>query len=320
MRKSVLLWMIILAGLFHQSCQTRKEGVPSIAFLEAFEDETLSKARQGFFDALSENGYSEEEGSITVIRRNAQNDLATLQTSCDYIVSQKVDLIAASSTLATLAAAGKTNQIPVFMIVAPSPELSGLVDKNNQPRKNLSGVYETLDYLDTSAAMVKQIFPNARKIGVVYNQSEPQSVNALKRIAAVLERDKVEVISAPVNNSSETQMVCSSLISKGIDVFFALPDNVVFASFEVIARTCNQANIPVFTSESGLVARGALCAYGADMYYWGFQAGEMAARWLKNRGSIPEPQLVELRRKLYNNATASRYGLDLSNMGFTPLN
>jgi putative ABC transport system substrate-binding protein len=57
----------------------------------------------------------------------------------------------------------------------------------------------------------------------------------------------------------------------------------VFASFESIEKLCKQAKVPIFTSEAGLVSRGALLGYGADIYQWGYQAGEQAAVFLQSR-------------------------------------
>src|SRR3546814_7229497 len=81
----------------------------------------------------------------------------------------------------------------------------------------------------------------------------------------------------PINSSADAQLVTQSLLNKGIDVFFANPDNTVFASFETILKNCNQKGVPIFTSEAGLVKRGAIAAFGADIYQWGYQAGEQAA-------------------------------------------
>jgi putative ABC transport system substrate-binding protein len=109
----------------------------------------------------------------------------------------------------------------------------------------------------------------------------------------------VSVVS--VSNSSETQLAIQSLINKEIDCFFAMPDNSIFASFEVISAACKSKNIPVFTSEAGLVKRGALCAYGADMYAWGYQAGMQAVKFLKNNKKVlPAPELVIKRVRVIN--------------------
>jgi putative ABC transport system substrate-binding protein len=86
-----------------------------------------------------------------------------------------------------------------------------------------------------------------------------------------------------VNNSNEAQMVVQALLQKKIDAFFALPDNTVFSSMEVIVKSCDDAHVPVFTSEEGLVKRGAVAAFGADMYQWGYQSGAQAATFFEKQ-------------------------------------
>ncbi|MCY7411140.1 MAG: ABC transporter substrate-binding protein [Chitinophagales bacterium] len=290
--------------------QEKKSATPTIGFLDAFEDETIAQAKKGFYDALSQNGYREDSGTIKIIYRNAQGDIPTLTQAVDYFISEKVKLIATNPTLSTITAVQKTKDIPVFMMVAPSPRLAGLVDSSGQQPKNLFGIYETLGYIDTSVALIKSVLPNAKTIGTIYNQSEPQSRAALKTIKMDCGKLGFVLIAQPVNNSSETQLVMSSLVNKNIDAFFEMPDNVVFSSFEIISKSCGDKNIPVFTSEAGLVNRGALVAFGADMYQWGFQAGEQAAKFLK-QGSLNgiEPELVKVRKRIYNASVAKQYNI-----------
>jgi putative ABC transport system substrate-binding protein len=108
------------------------------------------------------------------------------------------------------------------------------------------------------------------------------------------------------------QLVTASLLSKNIDVFFANPDNIVFASFETIIKSCNEKNIPVFTSEAGLVERGALAAYGADIYQWGYQAGVQAAVYLKEKSTTGlHWEMVKVRKKVFNPSAAKKFGLSI---------
>lgn len=289
------------------SCNEKKpkSTIPVIGFLDAFQDETLAQAKKGFFDALSENGYSEEKKNIKVIYRNAQGDIPTLTQACDFFISEQVDLIATNTTISTITAVQKTSSIPVCMMVAPSPELAGLLDKKGKAPANLFGVYETLNYIDTSVNIIKTLFPQTKKLGLIYNQAEPQSVSAYDQISQQCKRNGIELYAQAVSNSSETQLVVQSLISKGIDSFFAMPDNTVFASFETIAKSCADAKIPVFTSEAGLVARGAIAAFGADMYLWGHQSGLQAAAFLKNKtAALPALELVKIRKRMLNKKVA----------------
>ncbi len=185
------------------------------------------------------------------------------------------------------------------MMVSPSPQLAGLQKNDGSNPSNLFGVYETLEYIDTALTLIKTLFPDARKVGTLINQSEPQSVDALNRINRTAAQLGLEIVSAPANNSAETQLVTESIINRGIDVFFALPDNTIFASFETIVSSCNRAKIPVVTSEAGLVPRGALAAFGADMYQWGYDAGLSCLQFLKS-GKIPPLKKVSKRLKIYN--------------------
>ena len=294
------------------SCSNSSERkVPVIGFLDLLQDETLAQAKTGFFVALRDNGFNESNHTIEIIYRNAQGDQPTLLQACDYLISQKADLIATNPTLSTITTIQKTKIIPVFMMVSPRPDIAGLTDGNGKAPANLFGIYETLDYIDTSVMLIKSILPAAKIIGTVYNQSEPQSVDALKRIEAQCAKHGLILQKLPVNNSNETQLVVGALLNKKIDAFFALPDNVVFSSMEVIVKICDDAGVPVFTSEEGLVKRGAVAAFGADMYQWGYQSGTQAAKFLKTKSLDGlQPELVITRRRVFNEAKAKMFHLN----------
>lgn len=316
MKNNVFLVLALL--LFSCNASVKKNTVPTIGFLDAFEDETIAQAKKGFIEALRDSGYNEDKGTIKIIYRNAQGDIPTLTQACDYFISENVDLIASNATISTITAAQKTSTIPVCMMVSPSPQLMQLTGKDGKSPQNLFGVYETLDYIDSSITIITTLFPKTKRLGLIYNQSEPQSVSAFEHIQKQCKLSGIELVSLPVNNSSETQMVVQSLVDKGIDAFFAMPDNTVFASFEVIAESCNNARIPIFTSEVGLVKRGSLAAFGADMYQWGYQAGQNAVQYLKSK-NIPATEIVKLRRRMINVRMAKKFNIDVSSITFTPV-
>jgi putative ABC transport system substrate-binding protein len=312
---------IVLFAFFIFACNHGKnKNVPVVGFLDLLQDETLAQAKNGFFAALKENGY--DENNIQIIYRNAQNDQPALLQACDYLISQHADLIATNPTLSTITAVQRTKEIPVFMMVSPRPDIAGLTGSNSKDMRgpvNLFGVYETLEYIDTSVMLIKNILPSTKKIGTVFNQSEPQSVDALNRIEAVCNKLGLQLEKLPVNNSNETQLVVGALLNKKIDVFFALPDNVVFSSMEVIVKSCDEAGVPVFTSEEGLVKRGAVAAFGADMFQWGYQSGVQAAQFLRTKSTDGlKPEIVRIRRRVYNEEKAATYHLPFDST-FTPI-
>lgn len=309
MKHLILLFCIasLLQGCTHK--QAEDEHVPVIGFVDYVEDATLAEARKGFYDALADSGFSEEKRTIRILYRNAQGDQPTLLQAVDYLVSQKPVLIAANTTLATVASVQRNHDIPVYMLVAPRPDIAKLTDVSGKAPDNLHGVYETLSYIDSSVMMIHKLFPDAKTIGTIYNQAESQSVDALNILRNRCKSENLMLQELPVSTSAETQLVTQALIQKKPDVFFALPDNVIFSSFEVIAKACSSAHIPVLTSESGLVSRGALASYGADIYQWGYQSGALAAAYLRDSTKQEPPQEVSLRHYVYNPKVAAEYNI-----------
>ena len=304
--KHLFLSATILSLFTILSCNSTKNNeTKTIAFLDAFEDATVAEAKKGFFTALKDSGYMDGK-NLNVIYRNAQGDIPALTQSVDYFISQQVNLIATNTTVSTISAVQKTNQIPVCMMVSPSPELAGLRNAKGRDPANLFGVYETLEYIDTAITLIHEIFPQAKRVGALINQSEPQSVDALERIRKDAAALGLELVSLPANNSAETQLVIERLIDQKIDVFFALPDNTIFASFETIVSSCDKAMIPIITSEAGLVSRGALAGFGANMFDWGYASGQDAAQFLHS-GVLPKPRKLIKRTRMVNPAQAKRY-------------
>jgi len=307
---------------FLASCgQSNKETVsaPTIGFIDFVEDATLAQAMQGFFDALKDSGFSEEKKTLHVIYRNAQGDQPTLLQATDYIISQNPALIATNTTLATVNAVQRTKSIPIFMMVAPSPELAKLTDEKGNAPANLFGTFETLDYIETSITLINNLIPKAKVVGTIYSQSESQSVDALNRLKKKCMELGFTLEAIPVTNSSETQLVTEALLAKNIDVFFALPDNVIFASFETIVKSCNNKNIPILTSEAGLVSRGALASYGAELYKWGYQSGQQASVYLKTKNTQGlKPEIVKNRNKVFNKEVAKQFNI-IPDSTYSPL-
>lgn len=197
-------------------------------------------------------------------------------------------------------------------MVSPRPDIAKLTDQTGKAPANLFGVYETLDYIDTSILLVRTVLPNCKTIGTIFNQSEPQSMDALALIEKRCGQLGIKLEKLPVNNSNEAQLVTAALLDKKIDAFFALPDNTVFSAMEVIVKSCDDAKVPVFTSEEGLVKRGALAAFGTDMYQWGYQSGAQAAVFLKQGNTVGlQPELAKVRRRVCNPVKAEFFGLVL---------
>jgi putative ABC transport system substrate-binding protein len=318
MRKYLLIGFVSLV-----SCKQKSSLTPVIGFVDAFQDSTIELARDGFTDALKQNGFDEKDGTVKIIYRNAQGNIPAITQIIKYFINEQVSLIAANTTLPAITAIQNTKTVPIFMMVAPTPALMKVNGANGEAPRNLYGVGENLDYIDTSFLMIPQLIKTktgSLRVGMIFNQSEPQSNEAIQRIEALAAKNNISITALPVNNSADVQLITAALLSKNIDAFFANPDNTVFASFESIVKACKEAKVPIFTSEAGLVARGALVAYGADIYQWGYQAGLQASNFLKTKDSSSlHWEMVKIRKKVYNPGIAKYYNITMPS-NFEPIN
>ncbi len=313
--KTLSLNLLVFFLVFISCTDTKNTQAPTVGFVDAFEDSTIAQAKTGFLDALKAGGFSEDAKTLNLVYRNAQGNIPTLTQIVQYFISQKVTLMATCPTLSTITALQNTKEIPVFMMVAPTPEIMGMQDAAGNPPANLFGVADNLAYIDTSFAIITNLVKpkgDQLRVGMIYNQAEPQSVDAFERLQSLAGAFNVTLVALPVNATADAQLVTGALLNENIDAFFANPDNTVFGAFETILKSCNEARVPVFTSEAGLVARGAVAAYGADIYQWGFQAGKQATQFLKTGSTNGlKWEMVELRKRVYNPEAAERFGIEV---------
>src|SRR3954454_5000737 len=201
-------------------CTSSNSNTPVVGFADAFQDNTIEQAKIGFIDALQKNGFDEKKGTVKIIYRNAQGSIPTLTQVIKYFISQHVSLMATSPSLSTITAVQNTKDIPIFMMVAPTPALMKVNDANGNPPKNLFGVGETLDYIDTSFLLIPTLIkPKAGilTVGMIFNQSEPQSVEAMERIQKLAAANNIKLVPLPVNPSADVHLVPASLLSKNVD-------------------------------------------------------------------------------------------------------
>ena len=220
---------LLLIPFFFAACKQGKGDLPVVGFADAFEDSTIKQARDGFLAALKEGGFSEEDQTMELVYRNAQGDIPTLTQIIKYFISEEVTLIAACPTLPTITALQNTRDIPVFMMVAPTPELMKVKDAQGNDPPNLFGAGENLDYIDTSFAIIPKLVKpkgEALRVGLLYNQSEPQSVEAYLRINGLANRYGAKLVARPVNSTADVKLVAGALLNDAPSVVGLIPDGI----------------------------------------------------------------------------------------------
>lgn len=280
-----------------------------VGITQIVEHPALDAARQGFIDRLAELGYKSGQ-NITYYIQNAQGDMATAQTIAQKFVADRVDLILAIATPTAQAAANVTKTIPILITAVTDPVAAGLVKSNDAPGGNVTGTSD-MNPVAAQLTLAKQIKPATRRIGVVYNAGETNSVVQVEMARAAAKDLGVTIVEAVVANSSEVMQAAQSLQGR-VDAIYVPTDNTVVSALESVIAVAERAKIPLIAGEGDCVRRGALITLGIDYYQLGRQTADMAARVLK--GEKPANMPIEYQKELQtivNLQAASRMGVTI---------
>ena len=243
----------------------------------------LDAATQGFKDVLTE----QLGDSVTIEEGNASNDIPTCATIVNGFVSSEVDLIMANATPALQAAVAATNTIPILgTSVTEYGVALNISDFSGTVGGNVSGTSD-LAPLDQQAAMVKELFPDAKTVGILYCSGEANSVYQANVVKECLEADGLTVNIFTFADSNDVSTVTTSAVAES-DVLYIPTDNTAASCTEAIAAVTVPAGVPVIAGEEGICKGCGLATLSINYYDLGRTTGEMAVKILKGEANISE--------------------------------
>lgn len=304
-RSSLMIAVLaVLVLAFSSLAAPLRVGVTQIV-----EHPALDAARQGFIDRLAELGY--EEGTDVVYDiQSAQGDFGTALTIAQKFAADGVDLVLAIATQAAQAAAQVLRDTPILITAVTDPVAAELVDSIERPGTNVTGTSD-LTPVRAQLELLTMLAPSARRVGVIYNAGEVNSVvqvNLAKAAAADL---GLEVVEATAANSSEVLSAAQSLVGR-VDALYVPTDNTVVSAIESVVLVAERARLPLIAGEDLSVEQGALATVGIDYYQLGRQTADMALRVLQ--GENPAEMSIEYQNEInlvVNLSAAQRMGVTI---------
>ena len=245
------------------------------------EHPALDDAKKGFEDAIKKSGLKVEFDD-----KNANKDMSAQTMIMQQFKNDKKDLVFAISTPTAQAAMAQIDPAtPIVFSSVSDPTGAGLVGKSNIT--GTSGAPE----IESNLKLIKEAFPNAKKIGVLYNTSEQNSVVQVKMLKELAPKYGFEVVAESSTNANEMVSALAK-ISKEIDVFYAIQDSTLVTYFKNLSEKMNEQKIPIIGSNEVFTNLGGLISQGTTDYQIGYRAGEMAVEILKN-GKKPSDIKIE---------------------------
>lgn len=296
-RKLAMLLCTVLVGGILAGCgksatdsdqgATTSAKVKNVGIVQLVQHDALDASNKGFVDGLKEKGY-EDGKNIKIEQQNAQGEQANAQTISKQFADGKKDLIFAIATPAAQSAYNATKDIPIIFTAVTDPVKAEIAKDWKSSGTNVTGTSDKVP-VDKQIELLKQLLPNAKTVGVIYNTSETNSVIQVDELKAAAGKQGLAVKEVGVTNVNEINQNLASALGE-IDVLYTPTDNTVASGYALVGKLCLDKNIPIIGAEEAVVTKGGLASIGIDYYKLGREAGLKAAEVLDGK----KPSEVEI--------------------------
>ena len=306
---------ILLTSLIslHQLKADKKKDVFRIGISQFITHQSLDATREGFVDELAKQGYVEGK-NIEIDLQNAQGEQRNLKTISQQL-AESSDVVLAIATPSAQSLANTTQTTPVIFSAVTDPVSAKLVESREHPGGNVTGTSDqSSDAISTQINLIKKVLPKAKSIGILYTQSEPNSVVQKDEAKRLLEEKGFTVVEKTILDSNNVKAAAESLMAE-VDIVFVPTDNIISSTMETVKQVSIKHKVPVFGGSTEMIAVGGLYNYGTNYEELGRQTARMLIRILK--GEKPENIAVELPEKLElhtNQEMADALGIDISKL------
>lgn len=300
---------LALAGCGSDSADDGSSASPdayTIGITQIVSHPALDSAVEGFKQGLADKGYT----NVTYDVQNAEGDMATASSIAQKFANDDLDLILGVATPTSQAVVKAVADTPVVFTAVTDPVGAGLVTDADAPGANVTGVSDMLP-MEPTLELIKKLVPDAKRLGVIYNAGESNSVFLIDKQKAAAEAMGMTVVEATASNSSEVKAAADSLVGR-VDAVSVLTDNTVVSALESVVKACQENGIPLIAGDTDSVERGAIAAYAFDYRDLGVQAGHMAAEILGGTAIADLPvQYAENLQLSINPAAAEATGITI---------
>ncbi len=265
----------------------------------------LDQATQGFIDALE----GELPGQVQFNVQNASNDIPMCSTIVNQFIAEEVDLILANATPALQSASAATAEIPILgTSVTEYGAAMGIENFSGTVGGNVSGTSD-LAPLDAQAQMIKEWFPDAKTVGLLYCSAEANSQYQVDVVKAELEKLGYTCKYCSFSDSNDLSSVVEGAVYN-CDIIYVPTDNTVAANAAIIDNICRPAKVPVIGGDQGICEGCTVATLCISYYDLGVATGKMAAKVLTGEANISEmPIEYAEASSIYNISICADLGL-----------
>jgi|GEM_PF-4107 len=255
-----------------------------VGVVQLTDNTLLDTTRDSFLQEMAKLGYRSGPDCRFEIR-NAQGDLASVNSILDQFRQLDADVVVTISTACTQAAIHRIQDRPVIFASVANPFIIGAGSSDRDHLPNVTGTYGWVP-MDRLLAMVRACRPGPIRIGCIWDPAQANSVFNVGSLRKAVEAHTGVVFEGvTISGSAEVYQAAQSLVSKGIDAFVLSTDNTVYSAFESVYKAAQSRNVPIFIADTERLKDGAVGVLGFDYTTSGIMAAHLADRVL--RGESP---------------------------------
>ena len=263
---------------------------------------SLDLVKKGFEDAIKQAGIDADFDE-----KNANGEVSTATLIANNYKADKKDLVFGIATPSAQQLANNITDIPVLFSAVTDPASAKILNSN------VTGTSDKVDNVSQQLDLLLKLNPNVKKIGVLYNPSEQNSLVQIAEIQKRAKEKKLEVVLQGITNFGELAQATKNLLTQ-VDALYLPTDNLVVSGMQLITSEAINAKKIVVVSENSSVEIGALFTMGIDYYELGKRTGQMAVEILNGKPVSQVPFETSKQLKLYvNKKTAKALGIDINN-------
>jgi putative ABC transport system substrate-binding protein len=268
---SVGFGMVVAAN----AAETKKVAISMI-----IEVPQLVQTKDGVLKGLAEQGFVEGK-NLSVEYQTANGSMPTQQQIAHKFVGAVPDVIVAITTPTAQAMVSATKDIPIVFATVIDPVKAKVIGKYEKPGGNVTGVSDAPP-IAQQLRLFRDILPNLKKLGFVYNPGLDSSKATLEWIKDQGKVLGIEIVEAPAPTTNEVIPAARKLVGN-VDAIYIPNDTTVVAAIEAIVKIGEETKTPVFTGETRGVERGAIASLGLNYTEVGRYAGRMVADVLNGK-------------------------------------
>ncbi len=312
MKKLTVVLALLLSlslSLFANGAKESSSSTYTVGICQLVQHPALDAATNGFIDAINKELG---EGSVKFLNQNASGEITNCSTIINGFVSSNVDLIMANATAPLTTAAAATSTIPVlgtsvtdYATALEIENFSGTVGTNVSGTSDLAPLSE-------QAAMIKELFPDAKVVGLLYCSAEANSVYQVEEMEKYLAPYGYKTARYAFTDTNDVASVTTKAASES-DVIYIPTDNTAAANTEAIANVVLPLKTPVVAGEEGICSGCGVATLSISYYDLGYKTGEMAVQILRDKADVSK-MAVEYApnvTKKYNKANAEALNISI---------